>query len=238
LSRWSLVDTVRGLLRPGDVKGWWRAQATNLAGGPADPRVPLLGWGSWPLRAPSWVTPKGIELARQALLDTAERAEPLAADPGQHQTLLVVRTTAPRYAMLARLFAEFGVHLDMPYFDDRVVESVLAVRPHERVSPWRYKPLLSEAMRGVVPDAVLGRATKGEFSEDVRRGFRTNLPAILNLFADSTLSDQGLINCDELRNRLLAPRPDNTVVVALESLIGCETWLRAVSVTDWRFRCT
>ncbi len=102
--------------------------------------------------------------------------QPLSGDLAQHQSLLAVRTAAPWYRQLARVFADDGVQLDSPFFDDRVVEAVLAVRAHEHAGPWRYKPLLADAMRGIVPQPVLGRSTKGEFSDEANSGLRRNLP--------------------------------------------------------------
>jgi asparagine synthetase B (glutamine-hydrolysing) len=81
-------------------------------------------------------------------------------------------------------------------------EAALAVRPHERATPWRYKPLLVEAMRPILPEAIAARTTKGEFGEDVRIGFRRHLPEILGVFADSALANHGLIDPDLLRREL------------------------------------
>ncbi|MFJ9848635.1 lasso peptide isopeptide bond-forming cyclase [Streptomyces sp. NPDC101150] len=237
LKRWPLLHTLGALVRPGDEAAWWRAQAEHLTDPPLHKRRPSLGWGLWPLRAPSWVTGTAVDEARRALRQAAGTAQPLSRDLGQHQSLLALRTSAPWYRMLARPFAAAGVQLDSPFFDDRVVEAVLRVRVHEHSGPWRYKPLLAEAMRGIVPETVLGRSTKGEFSEEASSGLRRNLPAILDLFADSALAAHGLIDPGELRTRLLAPQADNAMGIALEPLIGCETWLRAATrpTPAWRF---
>ncbi|QUH00861.1 lasso peptide isopeptide bond-forming cyclase [Saccharopolyspora erythraea] len=229
LRRWPLGATLRNLLLPGDVAKWWQAQADNLTGAAYSGRQAVLGWGLWPLRASAWVTGAAVDLARQELSRAAQYATPLALDPGQHQAVLTLRTNSAHYRQLARLYAEGGVRLELPYFDDRVAEAVLAVRPHEHAGPFRYKPLLAEAMRGLVPDAVLGRTTKGEFGEDVRVGLRRNLPAILKLFADSALADRGLIDADALREHLTAPQPVAGSPFPLEHLIGCEIWLRAAT---------
>ncbi|MGO4753863.1 asparagine synthase-related protein, partial [Streptomyces sp. 2MCAF27] len=109
---------------------------------------------------------------------------------------------------MARLFGAAGVALHQPYLDDRVVEAALAVRLHERVTPWRYKPLLAESMRGLVPDVVLGRTTKGDFSADVRAGRQRNLTALLEVFADSALAEMGLVSPGALREYLLTPHAD------------------------------
>ncbi|BDM69689.1 hypothetical protein HEK616_31760 [Streptomyces nigrescens] len=229
LKRWPLLHTLAALTRPGHQASWWRAQADHLTDPPSRKRRPSLGWGLWPLRAPAWVTTEAIETARAGLGRTAAQAEPLSTDLGQHQTLLAVRIAAPWYRLLARPFADAGVQLDSPFFDDRVVEAVLRVRTHEHAGPWHYKPLLAHAMRGIVPDTVLGRSTKGEFSEEASTGLRRNLPALLELFDDSALAAHGLIDPAVLRTQLLAPQATNAMNIALEPLIGCETWLRAAT---------
>ncbi|MEU4968740.1 asparagine synthase-related protein [Streptomyces smyrnaeus] len=228
LARWPLGATLAGLAFPGTVRSWWRAQARRLTEpSDADDRRPVLGWGMDPIRASESATALAVEAARTALLRTADEAVPLADDPGQHQALLVLRSSVADHRQLAGMFADSGVHLDLPYLDDRVVEAVLSVRVHERGTPWRYKALLSEAMRGILPETVRDRATKGEFSAEARDGLRTHRGAVLALFADSALAERGLLDVDALHRQLHAPRADITATAHVENLIGCEAWLRA-----------
>jgi asparagine synthase (glutamine-hydrolysing) len=226
LHRWPWAAVLGGMTRSGELGAWWHQQAQQLTTGPVPRRTPTLGWGH-PLRAALWVTPAALEITRAMLRSTGDEAQPLAADPGQHLTLAILRMMGSAYRQLSGVFAPAGVRLALPYCDDRVVEAALAVRPHERRTPWRYKPLLAEAMRGILPEVLAGRTTKGEFGEDLRVGFRRHRPDILELFADSALATHGLIDPDLLRRQLLTPQADNTAVFALEDLLGCETWLRA-----------
>ncbi|WP_042385011.1 lasso peptide isopeptide bond-forming cyclase [Streptacidiphilus melanogenes] len=229
LRRWPLRATFAELLRPSSFAGWWAAEADVLTEPPPPLRRAALGWGLGPIRAPDWITPAGAELARAALRRTAATASPLAANLGSHQTLVVIRSNTSTYRLLADLYAERGIALEAPLLDDRVVDAALRVRPDAHAGPWRFKPLLAEAMRGIVPEPVRTRATKGEFGEDVRRGLRTHLPALLDLLGpDSRLAGRGLLDPDALRVRLTGPQADNSAVQALESLVGCETWLRSL----------
>ncbi|MGH3802516.1 MAG: asparagine synthase-related protein, partial [Pseudonocardiaceae bacterium] len=178
---------------------------------------------------------------RAVLHCTGDQARSLVVDRGQHVTLAVLRMMGTHYRQLARLFTTAGLHLQLPYFDDRVVEAVLAVRQDERRAPWRYQPLLVEAMRPILPEVIAARPTKRGCDEDLRVGLRRHLPRILNLFADSALATHGLINPDLLRCALQAPQVDNATVLALEDLLGCETWLRAAqspSRREEQFRCS
>ncbi len=215
------------LVRGGDLGAWWHQQAQQLTTGPLPRRTPGLGWGAFPLRAPVWVTPAALDTTRAVLHSTGEQARPLAPDRGQHLALAVLRMLGPQYRHLSRVYATAGLRLELPYFDDRVIEAALAVRTHERRTPWRYKPLLVEAMHGILPEVIASRTTKGEFGQDLRVGLRRHLPDILGLFADSALATHGLINPDLLRRQLLAPQVDWATVFAMEDLLGCETWLRA-----------
>ncbi|MEV0681365.1 asparagine synthase-related protein [Actinosynnema sp. NPDC050436] len=231
VERWPPAETLRGLLaRPGTVSGWWRDQAAGLTRPGAPQRGPLFGWGLSPLRASSCATPEAVATARAALRRAADDAEPLAADPGQHQTVLVLRTAAAGYRHLAALHAEQHVFLDLPYLDDRVLDAVLSVQAHHRSTPWQYKRLLAEAMRGILPEPLRRRQTKGDFSAEAYDGLRRNAAAVRDLFADSLLAERGLVDPDRVRRLTETAHVVEDHQFAVEDLIGCEAWLRAGSV--------
>jgi asparagine synthase (glutamine-hydrolysing) len=228
LRRWPWAVAVSALADRGDLGAWWRQQAEQLTTGPVPHRTPTLGWGH-PLRAPGWVTPAAAETARAVLRSAGDAAQSLATDRGQHTTLAGLRIMGPHYRLLSRVFATMGLRLELPYLDDRVIEAGLAVRLHERAGPWRYKPLLVEAMRPLLPEVIAARTTKGNTNEDVRVGLRQHLTEILDVFADSALATHGLINPDLLRRHLLSPQAAAPGAGAmLEDVLSCESWLRAV----------
>ncbi|WP_419998132.1 asparagine synthase-related protein [Streptomyces boninensis] len=226
LERWPLGGVLAQLARQDTAGGWLRSQAEQLRAPGPNARTPSLSWGLRPLRAPAWATSEAVEAARQTLWDAARHVQPYAADRGQHQFLSALRTTAPAYRQVARIFAAEGVRLHQPYLDDRVVEAALGVTLHERATPWRYKPLLAAALRGLVPDTILDRTTKGDFSADLRTGQRRNRPALAELFSGSALAGLGLISEGAVRDSLLAPHADTYADLAVEQLVGCETWAR------------
>ncbi|MGH4005169.1 MAG: asparagine synthase-related protein [Pseudonocardiaceae bacterium] len=222
-SRWRPVTTIT------QVRGYhalhrWPSGFTGS--GPLRRRPPELRRGG-PLRVPVWVTSTAVDTTRTVLHSSGDQAGSPVADRGHHVTLTILRMMGTHYRQRARLFRTAGLHLELPYFDDRVIEAVLAVGPYERRAPWRYKPLLVEAMRPILPQVIAARTAERGRHEDLRVGLRRNLPRILNVFADSALATRGLINPDLLRRALLAPQVDNAAVLALEDLLGCETWLRA-----------
>ena len=87
------------------------------------------------------------------------------------------RLDAPGGVLVAALTpsgpaARAGLPMASPFLDDRVIEACLSVEPGERVTPWRYKPVLGAAMRGIVPEDCLRRADKAAASMDAANGLR------------------------------------------------------------------
>ncbi|WP_373560382.1 asparagine synthase-related protein [Streptomyces sp. Ag109_G2-15] len=97
----------------------------------------------------------------------------------------------------------------------------------ERSTPGRYKPVLAEAVRGIVPDDVLRRNTKGEYSTDFHVSLRHNRSALVELFDGSRLARSGLIDEAAVRASLLGVHPTPEGLRSLSSSLGSEIWLRA-----------
>src|SRR5437764_15425023 len=89
-------------------------------------------------------------------------------------------------------------------------------------------------MRGIVPDPILDRPDKGEFSAEMHVGLRRNQRALLAFCDDSRLADLGLIDAAALRARLLDPGPITHHLTALENTLACESRLRSAAVTSVR----
>jgi asparagine synthase (glutamine-hydrolysing) len=124
-----------------------------------------------------------------------------------------------------------GVTLAAPYYDDRVIEAGLAVRALERITPWRYKPLIVEAMRGIVPDQSLARQTKANGTGDEDPGLRRHRADLLALWEDSRLGRLGLIDQDALRELCTRPIPPDLQSGVLYQSVACEMWLRSLERT-------
>lgn len=228
LGRWSWPQTLAGLASRQSWGDWWRDSADHLTD-PLPPRgTPELSWAD-PVRAAPWVTGDALATTRRVLYEIAGEATPLAADRGQHEALASLRAAGPLCQQIQREYAADGVPLDLPYLDDRVVEAALAVRTSDRFTPWRYKPLLADAMRGLVPDVILDRTTKGDYQDDDDAEAHRHVPDLLEYFADSALAACGLLDLGALRACLLEPRLDDEVEAHLETALGCEMWLRAIA---------
>jgi asparagine synthase (glutamine-hydrolysing) len=179
-----------------------------------------------PPRLPPWLTAEAIELIRAAVAAELPTATPLGRTRDRHGELFAVRVGAAVARGFAQLAAPIGFPLAAPFFDDRVVEACLAVAPAERTTPWEYKPLLKEAMRGVVPDRCLRRTTKAEGSAEEEAGLRANQATLRALAAESRLARLGLVDADALGRACPYSTAPDRPYEALQQTFAAEAWLR------------
>ncbi|MDN3297890.1 lasso peptide isopeptide bond-forming cyclase [Streptomyces ficellus] len=230
LWQWPLGGTVRALAdsRP---YGRWLADAGRRLREPLAPTVSSgLGWGM-PPRLFDWVTPEAARAAERALRDAATTAVPLHPDRGLHADLEQIRSCTRVIRQWDRMAARAGVPMASPFLDDRVIEACLAVDPGERVTPWQYKPLLTAAMRGIVPEPCLTRTNKAAASMDASNGLREHRGDLLALWEDSRLERLGLVDGAALRRLAQRPATPGLQDAILYSTIACEVWLRGLTRT-------
>jgi asparagine synthase (glutamine-hydrolysing) len=225
--RWPRKQMLQQLADTSSYPVWLASVADTLIAPPAPPEEPLLDWGFRP-RLPPWATPAAVEAVRELIRIEARTTEPLAKSRGQHRELEAMRFVSRITRQLDQMASRMGVTLAAPYHDDRVIEAGLAVRPQERITPWRYKPLIIEAMGGIVPDESLARQTKANGSCDVDPGLRRHRGELLKLWEDSRLAQLGLIDADALYETCTRPLPPELQFGGLDQTVACEAWLRSL----------
>ncbi|WP_274556194.1 asparagine synthase-related protein [Streptomyces spiramyceticus] len=226
--RWSRRQMLRQLADSRPYHSWLMGTADRLTT-PAPEGGPVLGWGPAP-SLPPWVTAEAVDSVRELIRAAAPTSEPLAERQGQHLEIEGIQYAARPVRQIGRLAARIGITLAAPYYDDRVLEAGLAVRPEEKDTPWRYKPLILEAMRGIVPAESLTRQTKSGGICDLNVALRSNRADLLALWDDSRLGRLGLIDAAELRRlctRPLDPHDPHDLHGGLYQTVACEVWLRA-----------
>ncbi|WP_439660224.1 asparagine synthase-related protein [Lentzea sp. HUAS TT2] len=227
-NRWSLRRVLRQVLdtRP---YGHWLTTVADGLNTPAPVNEPALMWDTLPPRLPPWVRPQAVEAVGDLIRAAARTAEPLSPRHGQHQDLAAVRFGAGGFRYLEHTAEHAGVRVAAPYYDDRVIEAALAVRPEQRVTPWRYKPLIATAMTGIVPAVSISRHTKADSTGDEDPGLRRNRSDLLALWEDSHLGRLGLIDTSLLRDLCSRPLPAHLPLGVLYQTVGCEVWLRTLA---------
>jgi asparagine synthase (glutamine-hydrolysing) len=227
LNRWPYRTVLPQLLDNRSYRAWLLRFGAELTAAPVSSLGPYFYWAK-SMRLPPWATPAAVEAVRGLIRRAAPTVEPLGHGHGQHQELADLGGLARMTRHLAKLAHQRGIRLAAPYFDDRVIEAGLAVRPQERVTPWRFKSLAIEAMRGIVPDETLTRQTKAIGSHEVEVGFRENRADVLALCENSRLGQLGLIDVAALREVCDRSLPTALEFHALYPTLACEIWLRAL----------
>jgi asparagine synthase (glutamine-hydrolysing) len=225
--RWPRGQVLRQVCDSSPYHVWLARVADTLTATRSPIEDPLLDWGFTP-RLPPWMTPAAVEGVRELIRAEASTTEPLAAGRGQHRELETMRFVSRITRQVGQMADRIGVTLAAPYYDDRVIEAGLAVRAQERITPWRYKPLIVEAMHGIVPEQSLTRQTKANGTGDEDPGLRRHRADLLALWEDSRLGRLGLIDADALRELCTRPIPPSLQLGVLYQSVACEVWLRAL----------
>ncbi|MBW4718391.1 asparagine synthase-related protein [Saccharothrix obliqua] len=220
--RWPPAHALR-YVRPRRDEGAWLVE---VADGLTN-RLPREEYPRLALHLPPWATTNAVRLAKEYLREIAAVLPPHRGEHTQRQLVRDLRFSGHMARMDQQLFAAMGLSLTAPFFDNTVLNACLAVRPEERTSPWAYKPLLAEAMRGIVPDVSLTRTTKATGFDVDHIAVRQNRASLFALCADSLLADHGLIDPDALRAACSTTMWETMLVPhAMARTFSAERWLR------------
>lgn len=144
---------------------------------------------------PTWIRP---DFARQHML--AERiaasARKMYRGEGSTPTSLALhglqRRVGEAFSSLAAV--PNGIALCHPFLDTRVLRFGLGMQARLTPLPRPVKPVLAEAMRGVLPEQIRNRRDKRSFNEVYYLGLRRNLPALRAMIALAPIDGFGLID--------------------------------------------
>ncbi|MFJ5552405.1 lasso peptide isopeptide bond-forming cyclase [Streptomyces sp. NPDC093225] len=233
--QWSRRRVLRQLVDRRSYRAWLERVARDLNAPPAPADDPLLDWSA-PPRMPEWATPEAVEAVRELLRAHLPAAEPRGRGHGEHRELAAMDGISQWTRHIGQMAAPLGITVAAPYYDDRVIEAALAVRPQERITPWRYKPLIVEAMRGVVPEASRTRGTKANATFEEEVGLRRHRARLLALCEESRLARLGLVDVNVLREWCRRALSAETESYLLHPTVACEVWLRSRETTPSRTR--
>lgn len=228
--RWPWAETLRQVIDVRSYGQWLRGFSNNLSKKPDPPHMPDLTWWGRSSFAP-WVPRDVIEAARALIVATAATVQPLSSIRGMHQDLARAKSNSFLISDMAPLAQRVGVSFAAPFYDQQVIEAALSVLPQDRVTRWRYKPLLAAAMYEIVPESARKRNTKGEFSAAKYRGLRDNRAAMLDQFKNSQLAQIGLIDHRTLMAKVGSGSPtEDMFTTNLENALACEIWMQSHSM--------
>jgi asparagine synthase (glutamine-hydrolysing) len=232
--RWPASATLWALADRRGYRTWLRNAADGLTARsiPLDPELrPSFGWMTHTPHLLPWASDDAVAVVREQLRAAAETAEPLAPDRGLHFDLQALRFATEYVRQLDQISRRLGNRFTAVYAEDKVAAAALSVRSEERVSPWQYKPLLAEAMRGVVPEVSRVRGTKAHGSVVADRGARRHRDNLLAACEDSRLGRLGLVDLAALRQACSRPAQTNGHTQVLAWNLSVEMWLRSLERT-------
>jgi len=116
-------------------------------------------------KAPPWLTP----LASAMLSKGRGILPPDCKRPGQYEAVLG-SINAHGVAMEGWHTHREGVEVRFPYRDRRLIELALALPTSQLFSPRKRRPIVREAMRGLLPEEIRLRQSKTSFAPLFRRG--------------------------------------------------------------------
>jgi asparagine synthase (glutamine-hydrolysing) len=179
-------------------------------------------------KLPPWATPDAFDSAHRLLAEAAAAGpRPISPLPVQHEMVRLAQHAGAVVRRTSRIAERFGVSLEAPYLDDRVLEAAMSVRIEDRVVEGQSKPLLHAALRDRVPVALLDREHK-EASTHEGYAARRRISEMAELCEDSRLERLGLIRTDALRSALTVRFDPSRPAMPLEPTRSCELWLRSV----------
>jgi asparagine synthase (glutamine-hydrolysing) len=133
----------------------------------------------------------------------------------------------------ARLGAMHGVEVAFPYLDCDLIQFLMSIPGEVQSHDCVPRGLMRAAMRGTVPDAIVDRRSKGEFTHLANETIARDFDAITAILGPAALSVQyGYVDGPELRKRLgewrgaIATSGDAVLTNRIVGLCGIELFLR------------
>jgi asparagine synthase (glutamine-hydrolysing) len=127
------------------------------------------------------------------------------------------------------LAAPHGIVLTHPFLDPRVFSLGLGALTRVRPEPGAQKPVLAAAMRGILPECILNRPSKGHFNEAYYMGLSRNLPRLEALVEQAPVDDLGFLDkgslLDCLQRAALGNAGDAGALMHLTGTLSLLLWL-------------
>ncbi len=186
-----------------------------------------------------WRRPSADTWYREAFLGLApgrrfHGAEPDPAVSAHGRSLY--REVRSRYNLLClewnnKIAAMFGVDMAFPFLDRDLLVFLMGVPGAVLNASGVPKAILRRSMRGIVPDAILDRRSKADFSTLVNDGMKSDLPALVRSFGSARAVEMGYVDPVALRKglRSAADGLQSSTCAAswrLADLFAFELWLR------------
>jgi asparagine synthase (glutamine-hydrolysing) len=180
-----------------------------------------------------WYTPSFL-----AQIGRDEFARDLAGDAATTMARAIYREVRSRYHGLclewhAKMAAAYGLDAGFPFFDRDLIEFLMGVPGEILTRGGVPKALLRDSLAGLVPDGILARRTKGDFTRFANEASRKDHARMVEwLGQDPLVVQAGYVDADKLKRglqsagRALEGSASNTASRSLTAVVALEMWLR------------
>lgn len=179
-----------------------------------------------------WFTPRFRGVLRERFL-----AERMPTIPGTHHARAIHRQSRLPYHVHCmewnvRVGAGHGLDIAFPYLDRDLIQFLMSIPGDMQSYDGVQRGLMREAMRGTVPDAIIERRDKGEFTHLGPQSIERDFSAIRDLLGPSAASVRlgyvdGPVLWKQLEQwRTLMGASSNVLTSRITDLCGLELLLR------------
>ena len=135
-----------------------------------------------------WFTPR----FRQLLRDRAASDGPARVGRSSHARAIHQQSRLGYHVQCmewnSRIGAMHALDVAFPYLDCDLIQFLMSIPGEIQSHDGVPRGLMRQAMRGVVPDAIIDRRSKGEFTQLMNEGVANDFGAISNLLSPSAMS--------------------------------------------------
>ncbi|MGE5324434.1 MAG: asparagine synthetase B family protein [Actinomycetota bacterium] len=198
-----------------------------------------LAFGAGTLLAPAWVKARVMKEAKTAPWLSSE----FSAAYGMPQRQLgpenrygfwlpsrqeVARTVVAMSGKMAKALSR-GLTLEdfrYPYLDQTLVEFILSIPRSQILRPGERRSLMIRSLKGLVPDEILMRRTKGTAARRPILALANDWQGLDQVLLSSAVAAHGYVDQLQLRNALMAAKSGNAPqLVRLLQTLSLEYWL-------------
>lgn len=175
---------------------------------------------------PTWLAKDYHDPCYQMAMETLEETpNGLDSDRSKHQAL---ESLLFQRRILSQLNDIYGSRLSWQalFLDAKIMESALSIPMRHHLDPMITKPMLYQALKGIIPIEVFSRGFKGDYSAFLYRGYKDAVKKNIHRVRDFNVVKLGLVDPDILVSELSMPTALHNRIVAFERLAAVERWLQ------------
>jgi len=140
----------------------------------------------------AWRSPWFTDRFRRLLRDRFDGARVPAAGGTSHARAIYQQSRRGYHVQCmewnARLAAMHGLDMSFPYLDCDLLQFLMAIPGDIQSRDGVPRGLMREAMRGLVPDPVVNRRSKGEFTQLANQSIEQDFPLIFDILGPTSMS--------------------------------------------------